>query len=356
MNSKVGMILGGAIVVFVGLLIMILVFFPSPSDPTSVTKAKGALARYDIPLSIATVLGHEPSEPGNAGEDYKAALDSYRANRTKWSSIAQRMADAGAGAIISEIDLVSMRELADHCHRGARKAKMEFSAPFGGAPVMAVNQADSVAFERISDSMLCYALYHWNQADENVERNTRKKREDRLKDAEKAETILKDWFVMGWHLTQERAYPATVAAGFLAQEEACFRLEKIYEQYPELISASPDRIARVREYGSEARLAGNTTTGAGRLWAMWTPNPKPGDYFNVIENGKDPSWRVQALLGLGIVKWHNEGHRGDRRYTQKLLEKYAKSGTELEKRAAKASLEFTRDQYRLVSSIEPPEP
>jgi hypothetical protein len=61
--------------------------------------------------------------------------------------------------------------------------------------------------------------------------------------------------------------------------------------------------------------------------------PHPGDIFNLVENHQDRAVRVEAILGLGVVKLTVAG-RGDRRRTAKLIGEKLLSEDEIERAAA----------------------
>ena len=339
MNSKVGMIVGGVLVLGVGLFIVMLVFFPSTSDPTSATTGKGALDRVEMTKPLSFVFGSEPTGGGNAGDDYNKALQLYRANRDTWRSVENRIGYSGIEAVIGPREQDLLRELADHCHRGAQQAKMEFCVPHGyKTPTITTDQADSQAMIKVMGYMHIYAQYLFQKA-------------RTAQEAAEAEAVAKDLLVMGWHASRERVYPEMTTSGFGYQEQAALLLAGIYEKFPNL--ATGDMGVRAREYARSAKMA---MADAGRLWQMWTTNPKPGDFFNVIENAQDPAWRVQAILGLGMIRFRNEGHRGDRIHTQKLLDKYSTEGSEMEKRAATAALALTREECQRIGTLRAPEP
>jgi len=326
MSSKTGMIVGGVLVLGFGFFIMMLVLFPSPSDPTSATTGRGALDMVEMSKPLSFVFT-EPTGPGNAGDDYAKALGVYRGNRDTWRSVEERLGRSGIEAVIGESEFGLLRELADYCHDGAQKAKMEYSVPHGQPPTVTTDQADSLAMTKVMGYMHVYAQYLFLKSRNHEE-------------ARSAERVAKDLVVMGWHFVRERAYPASVQVGFGFQEQGSRVLVEIYAKYPELMQAG-DMGIRVREYAQSARMA---YADIGRLWSMWTNNPRPGDFFNVIDNCEDPAWRVQAILGLGITRHRNDGHRGDRIRTEKVLAKFGASDKELERRAVKAALDLSRDE------------
>jgi len=313
------------------------IHFDPPSDPTSATTSRGALDFVEMsrPLSF---LFSEPTDPGNAGDDYAKALGVYRTHRDIWRSVEERLGRSGIEAVIGEREIALLRQLADHCHAGARKAKMEYSVPHGQPPTVSTDQTDSLAMTKVMGYMHVYAQYLFLKAKNQGE-------------ARAAETVAKDLLVMGWHLARERSYPTCTSLGFGFQEQASRLLADIHAKYPEL--AAGDMGTRMREYAQSARMAYADSM---RLWLTWTMNPKPGDFFNVIENCKDPAWRVQAILGLGITRHRNDGHEGDRVHTEKILAKYAAEGTELEKRAVKAALELSRAEGLRSGLPSPPAP
>jgi len=357
MSSKMGMIVGGVLVVFVAIFVIKFTLYPSPSEPTSVTTNPGALKIVEMSRPLSFVLGSEPGGAGNAGEDYNKALQSYRANRDTWGAFEIRYTKAKGGVeeVVGPRELELLREMAEHCHRGAQKAKMDFCGPYGAAPlvtVMTIDQADSVALTKIMGYMQAYATYLFLKARD-------------MEEAREAETVAKDLLIMGWHAAKERAYPACTIIGFTFQQQICLGvpdadmnyrnrigLIHMYTKYPGL-SSSIDMADRVMKYAQSARMA---AADAGRLGGILTNNPNPGDFFKVIDEAEDPAWRVQALLGLGIIRHRNEGHRGDKRYTEELLAKYAVEGTEMEKRAAKAALEIPRAEALRGGPREAPEP
>ena len=335
MNSLVGWIVGGVILVGVGLLIAMLVFFPSHSDPTEMTTAPGALDLHQMTMTLTDVLGAEPTGDGNAADDYAKALDVYRKDRETWKALNLKMVNAMENAVVGDVEKDLMKQFADHCHDGAKKANMDYCVAYGQKPSIEMEQADSKALEKLCECLQTCLLYQQLV----------------VKDSAAAQQIGKDMLILGWHITKERAYPLTVMAGYNTQGAACERLAEIYKSDPKLAAA--DTVGRLRDYRSQAQTVLRDSQ---HLLEMWKANPLAGDFFNVIDNTKDPAWRVQGLLGLGIIKFRSEGDRGDRMYTQRLLEKYSTSGTELEKRAAKAAKDFTREEYQHIGNLEVPEP
>ena len=78
-------------------------------------------------------------------------------------------------------------------------------------------------------------------------------------------------------------------------------------------------------------------------------DPNPGDVFNVAENDKDRSWRIQAILSLGIVKF-TATKRGDLRRVRKIIDKNVAGDDPLAAAAAKAAKELTARQFNQLGT------
>ena len=76
----IGVIAGAAVLAVAGIAALI-IFYPSTSEPTSLTLAPGFLDLADVKVSPDYFLTVAPTAPGNAGDDYKKAADLYEQNR-----------------------------------------------------------------------------------------------------------------------------------------------------------------------------------------------------------------------------------------------------------------------------------
>jgi hypothetical protein len=74
----------------------------------------------------------------------------------------------------------------------------------------------------------------------------------------------------------------------------------------------------------------------------------------VVQNDKDPCWRVEGIFSLAMLKHsgdllNSEHPSGDARRRQSLIEEKLKNGTDEEKAAARAAERFTKDDYADVA-------
>ncbi|MGB7157556.1 MAG: hypothetical protein WBD40_05790 [Tepidisphaeraceae bacterium] len=75
-----------------------------------------------------------------------------------------------------------------------------------------------------------------------------------------------------------------------------------------------------------------------------------GDVFYIAENARERMWRVEAILSLGRMRFFvGEGGRiGDQRGAERALKRYAQDTDPVIRAAAKAALELTREQMRML--------
>jgi hypothetical protein len=141
-------------------------------------------------------------------------------------------------------------------------------------------------------------------------------------------------------MTNERARVDVVLRGLRLQQMALERLREVYEHWE---GADKSRIGKLKTY---AEGLGRVCRAFRDKWAIvWTAAPEPGDVFNIIENDEDRAWRVDALLGLAIVKIREQSHRGNSRKVQRLIERFLNSADPLECAAARAAQEFSRADF-----------
>ena len=75
-----------------------------------------------------------------------------------------------------------------------------------------------------------------------------------------------------------------------------------------------------------------------------------GDVFYIAENARERMWRVEALLSLGRMRYFvgTEGRIGNQRGAERYLKKYVNDTDPVIRAAAKAALELTREQMRML--------
>jgi hypothetical protein len=346
-----GWIVAGIIVVLVGGLIGYVLLFPATSDPTEDTKAPGAMDYQDIAVPITTVIPAEPSGSGNAAEDYQKAVNivaplfekAIEGNpefpRTILNDAA---ADIGTwlkpekgepqNKPVNPEGLQLMEKIAAYVAQGATKKEMKYFGP-DKLDKMEVTYSipDAKYFELVSQALSDYAHYH------NLV----------LKKPEEAQKIIFNRFIMGWHMAHDRVYPRFVCTGFEIQARCCTWLADLYLVWP----GHEGQGEKLQTYKTAAMDVVSFFNNKNKYMfskfvkeqeADW---PNPGDLFNVVQNDKDPCWRVQGIFSLGMLKWHPalDKSKGDPRMRRNLIEEKLKNGTDEEKAAARAADKYTKE-------------
>ena len=190
----------------------------------------------------------------------------------------------------------------------------------------------------VSQAMSDYAYYQWWVKGDKA----------------KAEKILLARLTLGWHMTNNRVYPYFVWSGLHVQEAACYQLEQLYQKWDghtpqaektDQYRESVETVIQFFEHKKKYLFDKFASPKRENL-------PEPGDIFNVVENDKDPCWRIQGIFSLGMLL--NDPatfrERGDEKYTHKLLEMKMKEGSDEEKAAAKAASELTPEEFGNLGS------
>lgn len=317
MGNKLGWIIAGGIVVLF-LVVIVLVAVLSGSNVTSADQMPGLVAFREVSIPVAEIAGFTPDGDGNAGEDYKKAID-LAARRHKAIAV-----ELHSGNMSTALQVMAWIK------KGAKKKKMEYvgtcvAAEFtvapGFGPAMDIGSAAGTA-ERLAE---VYA--------------------DRKQYAKAAEAM-RHSFVMGWHFVGERAHIATVRAGISAQVHALERLGPIYSKWEghegdlEKVEAYKRKLEPFKEYYG---------IGGKKMRLLWNIKPHPGEVFYAVKRDKDRAWRVRALLTLGLLK-HTADTSADAKYARTLIDQFVEKGGKLEKKAAKAAKEFTVLDAKAIGS------
>ena len=327
MGNKLGWALAGAAVVGVGTIVLLMVVFPPPSRPTGATLREGSLELHVVGVSAAKVAGAVPGEEGNAGDDYQGAIETYRDNAEQ---IAEEIEKLGEGAQVRPTlhsrALRAIEQIAAHVASGAARKEMRFTLVHTPAKFeYGYFYPPTEEMHNISQP-LSLLSYHYRSA-------------KRYADAEK---VLRSKFVMGWHMMNERSRTHFVTRGIAIQENAIRSLKLLYREQSGDHSA---KIADLAEYASALRKVREHYYQKHLIFAR-ANSIEPGDVFNIAENDKDRAFRVQAILTLGRLRFVAT-KRGDLRKTEKLIERFLQSDDPLERAAAAAARDLTREEYRL---------
>ena len=355
MSSKMGWIVAVIIVVLVGGVIGYVVLHPSTSDPTEDTTAPGAMDFHEVAIPITTIVPAEPAGAGNAAEDYQKAVEIIKpifekalADNPSYPHIFDKaVADIGTwmkpkegkaeNRPVNPEELAVMEKIAGIVAQGAAKKEMKYPLDLEKMDVT-YNLPEAKYLHEVSQVLSDYAHYQHLV----------------LNKPEEAQKIIFNRFIMGWHMTHDRVYPSFVLAGFEIQSSSCYWLggdeSSLYPNWP----GHERQTEQVRAYMSASNeviaFFNNKSKFMFSKFARANDPPNPGDIFNVVENDKDPSWRVQGILVMGMLKYspgllNSEHVNGDTKCRRRLLDDKLKSGTEEEKAAAKAADRYTQEDY-----------
>ena len=351
MSSKFGWIVAAVIVVLAGGFIGYVLLFPAASDPSEDTKAPGAMEYQDVAIPITTIVPAEPSGSGNAAEDYQKAVDivapifekAIEGNPEYPHTIFDdAAADIGTwlkpekgeaqNKPVNPEALQLMEKIAAYVAQGATKKDMKYFGPDKLDKMeVTYNIPDAKYFERVSQALSDYAHY------QNLV----------LKKPEEAQKVIFTRFIMGWHMAHDRVYPRFVSTGFEIQQRSCKWLADLYAIWPGHEGQGDKLQAYVTAAGDVVAFFTNKNKYMFSKFVKEQPEdwPNPGDLFNVVENDKDPCWRVQGILSLGMLKWHPalDKSKGDPKKRRSLLDDKLKNGTDEEKAAVKAAEKYTKE-------------
>ncbi len=312
MGKKLVRLLGAIVVVGAVTTLGVFLLAPAPSKPTRATLAQGALDLHAIDLPITYVLPQPPVEPGNAGDDYSKAIE-----------------------LMSELGKFSMAGV-DEFHRvhryvaiGAMKKEMRFTL------IQTPDEFEvGYSYKPAQDLLDVYtALSGLAIASTNRGQFA------------KARKIMQDIFTLGHHMTAERARVDMVRKGLYIQSAAVGGLITLHKRSGQ---SDKDALSRLKEYQQAIDDLQDFYDAKTRI--VWTlSNVQPGDIFNVAVNDADRSFRVQAILYLGVLRY-NAVNDGDARWANKLIEQFSGQDDPFIRAAAKAAAELTLAEFRTVAT------
>jgi len=346
-GNKAGWIIAGVIVLVIGAIVVKVVIFPSPTDPTSTTRAKGFMDELPTDTSLALLTGTLPGGSGNAGDDYKAALDAITRHKVIFDAFEKVLArDRGQGerdlvkgelAVPADV-IAAWKEIAAHLKAGASKGSFEYTLKHTPATFeVGYRFRGTVDLINIQQTLARLVWFHLGQ-----------------KDYDAAIDLQKDLIVMGWHMGREGARLHMTDSGLAFQGQLAGDLARFYFQGASKVKETDadkaqkytDASDQVKKFMQSVGMARSRLRAVNHVFAS-TKIPI-GDILNIAEKHKDRAVRVQAILFLGRLRFEISGHRGDTRYTKKLIDQYASSSDPFEAAAAKAARDLTEDGWKKV--------
>lgn len=334
MGSKLGWIIAGGLLVAVIVVVLVLVVSPSVSGPVA-TARPGVLEMEPIEVSLRDVLGEaEPAQEGNAADDYAKAAELYRANKDELAMLRGRLPGLVKAETPEDAALTTLQLICSHVVSGARRKKMQYVLVHE-PKALRVGYSCPVADDMYNLANQIRLLAHFHV---------------RRREFEPAERALQAQWMLGWHLVDERALPATVMAGVEILDSAAKALRSVYRTLLEQAGDPAD--AKLAQYANRVKLLGEldmSLTSArhaliDKKKIVWNVNPEPGDIFNVAQNDHDRAWQVQAILALGLVKFTAD-READVRHTKQLLAAFRQDPDPLKAAAAKAAQDLTEADF-----------
>ena len=330
MANKIGWIVGFLLLAGIGGgIAMKLLVFPSQSVQSKETLEPGFSDLIEVDASPTSVLDAAPRAPGNAGDDYHKAVPLFRGLfkeivRLRRPEINVKITKGRE--VVPGKTLEVLRKIHAHVAAGAKKKQMkytfvhtpkEFQVGFFYLPA-----ADNL--QGISESLEVLLWHHLG-----------------LQEHARAVAVLQDAYVLGLHMAGERARVDMVQRGLRIQERALMGLDGVYSSWDQAKYAQKLRLIRKQVIAVQAARSRYSR----KREIVWSTKPNPGDLYFIVANDKDPAFRVQALLALGVVRFTHADHRGDMKRTRELLDQYAASSNPLEAAAAKAAKNMTEEDF-----------
>lgn len=332
MADKVGWIVAGILVATVGTIIAVKMTQPAVSRPSRNALDPNFLDLITSTLPLKPLVGFQPRAGGNAGDNYKLAVDLYVANKDLLKGAISNKKDVSRGVgVIGPKAMGVVRQIHAHVADGTKKKEMRYT--FVHTPttfeVGYFYEPAARNLQAVAEVVELLMLHHLGR-----------------KEYDQAAKVLKDNFVFGWHLMNERARSDMVMKGLWIQRRAATGLVTIYNA-----PGAPQDAARLKtakKYMEDLNEVSENY--AHKHEAVWSVKPQPGDIYLVVEGDKDRSMRVQGLLALGVVRYTHRDRSDDIARTNALLAKYANSEDPIIAAAAKAARELTRTGFNLVGT------
>ncbi len=338
MGNKLGWVIAGIFGGFVVIVLVKVILLPSASSPTSATLGPGKLTLQKPEKPLTSIIPAEPSGEGDAGDDYQKAIEIFDENAGVLSKIFQHHPDILEDKYRLTADEIKLlKRLADPIADGAARKKMTYYFRLTPKKIEIPYWADEAErFVDIAQVPLMLFAYHFARGEQEYTL---------------AEKYLFDLMVMGHHLIAERARLDLVQIGVELQKDACDQLDQLYVRWKK-----PDRARAVRAYCTGLLMMDSTYDSLSLvIWRLkqhksGAMGPNPGDIFNLVENHADRAVRVEAILGLGVVKLTCT-KRGDHKKVRALIDEKLTGGDPIEKAAAECANALDKDGFnRLVNA------
>ena len=328
MNKITGIVFGVILLlIVVGVVVKTLVF-PSTESPTRETSRTGFMDVIEVDAKISDVLGATPSDPDNAADHYAQAIELFFANK---GIILDAAADLGDGnAKNHAAALKALEDIRGHIGNGAKQAAMDYMAKHASGKLQVSKVQDDV--ERLGqtidvlDILADYYMKNKRLADANA--------------------IYRDMLAAGWHMVNEHSHMHMTLYGQAIQVSAVNGISRSTEKAPDREADDMQRLPLRNYLGA---LVEFKRTYEGKSMVFHKPRLDAGDIWNIAENDKDRSWRVQAILGMGLIKFTHPS-KANAAHNNAMIEKFLKSGDPIEKIAAQAAKDYSQTDFNMAGT------
>lgn len=328
MNKITGMIFGGIILLIVAGIVIKVLVFPSTDAVTRETSKPGFMEVIEVDAKITDVLDAAPSGTDNAAEHYAQAIKVFLAGK---DVILDAAAALGEGKAQGYADALKMlEEIRGHIGTGAKQANMNYLARHASGKLQVSKRQEDV--ERLGQTI--------NTLDILGDYYIANKR---FKDAG---AMYRDMFVAGWHMIEARSHMHMVLYG---QDIQCDALDGMSMSIERGLDKDTDHELRAPLGNYIRALNEFRSRYEEKSMVFHKARLKAGDVWNIAENDKDRSWRVQAILGMGMIKFTHLSKANTAR-NNATIEKFLNSEDPVEKIAAQAAKAYTETEFNTAGT------
>jgi|GEM_PF-3114708 len=323
MNKITGIIVGGILLLIVGGILIKVLVFPSADAVTRETSKPGFMEVIEVDAKITDVLDSAPSGPDDAAEYYVQAIELFFANKSILLDAAAALGEGKADGYAEA--LKTLEEIRGHIGNGAKQGKMNYLAQHASGKLQVSKRQEEV--ERLGQTIdVLDILGDYYIANK------------RLKDAN---AMYRDMFVAGWHMVQAHSHMHMTLYGQDIQATALNGMSKSMERLEDKKADYEQRLP-LRNYLdalNEFKIKYEE-----KSMVFHKPRLQAGDIWNIAENDKDRAWRVQAILGMGMIRFTHPSKANTAR-NNAMIEKFLNSGDPVEKAAAQAAKAYTEIEF-----------
>lgn len=320
-------------------LVLILVLFPSPDEPTQKTLKEGYLDYINSSVTPAAIGVNVSNPEANAAIHYHKANVKYFPthvkskefirNISKWN---EKYVD-GEKVILKGKALRTCKDIYELCKPGFSCGKFDYFTPFSPKDfrdfALGCYSRDPVGTDQLNNIAQALQLLGVHYISKG--------------NYKKGMQILKDRAMLGYQMSVSKNRAGMRLTGLEILKLALTDLANFTT-----VQADNKKYRELYDSAQSAFLDINS-----KYMDMWSINDEctglnldPGDLFNIIENDKDPAFVADACLLLGGLKTYVQS-RGNRRHIEKLFERYKDSKYP----AVKAAIKVARDDIKAMQDF-----